>query len=176
MPITRRGLTDFTFTRYLPPYLCGYQGISVFMDADMLCMGDVHELREYVTGEHSVYVVKNDEKFEWASMMVFDNEKCQALTPEWIDDEANKPQTFDWAESVGELPTEWNHCVGYDPERADAKLAHFTMGIPHFEEMRGCEYSQQWWDEYHSMIRGCSWLELMGKSIHAKKILPRYFQ
>ena len=26
LPIRRRGLTDFTFSRYLCPYLCGYEG------------------------------------------------------------------------------------------------------------------------------------------------------
>lgn len=174
LPISRRGLTDFTFSRYLPPYLCGYKGVSVFMDADMLCLGNVHELNEYV-GDDAVYVVKGEERFEWPSLMVFNNAKCEQLTPEWIDDESNMPQKFEWAESIGELPTEWNHCVGYNLPRQDAKLVHYTMGIPHFEETRDCEYSKEWWDEYHAMNRGCSWLALMGKSVHAKKILPRFF-
>lgn len=175
LPITRRGLTDFTFSRYLPPYLCGYKGVSVFMDADMLCLGNVHELATYVTGDHDLYVVKNEQKFEWPSLMVFDNEQCRTLTPEYIDDENNAPQTLDWALTIGDLPPEWNHCVGYD-EPKEAKLVHYTMGIPHFEETRDCEYSKEWWDEYNSMIRGCSWLTLMGKSVHAKKILPRFFE
>jgi hypothetical protein len=175
LPITRRGLTDFTFTRYLPPFLSGYKGISVFMDADMLVLGNVHELRDYVTGEHDVYVVKGPERFEWPSLMVFDNERCSHLTPEWIDDEANQPAKLDWAESIGELPSEWNHCVGYDAPRTDAKLVHYTMGIPAFEETRDCEYSAEWWKEHEAMNRNCSWLALMGKSVHAKKVLPKFF-
>lgn len=176
LPIKRRGLTDFTFSRYLPPYLCGFKGVSVFMDADMLVLGDVNELREYVDGSADVYVVKGPERFEWPSMMVFDNERCQTLTPEYIDDTDNNPAKLDWTDSIGELPSEWNHCVGYDEPRPDAKLVHYTMGIPHFEETKGCEYSDEWWKEYNSMTAGCSWLALMGKSIHAKKVLPRYFE
>jgi len=40
LPITRRGLTEFTYSRYLVPYLCGYEGSAVFMDADIVVTGD----------------------------------------------------------------------------------------------------------------------------------------
>ena len=36
--------TDFSFTRFLVPYLSGYQGWSIFMDCDMLMTADVAEL------------------------------------------------------------------------------------------------------------------------------------
>ena len=41
LPITRTGLTDFTYSRYLVPALSGFQGISVFLDADMLLQADI---------------------------------------------------------------------------------------------------------------------------------------
>ena len=176
LPVARRGLTDFTFSRYLPPYLCGFKGISVFMDSDMLCLYDVHELRDFVTGDHPVYVVKGKERFEWPSMMVFDNAQCMQLAPEWIDDEANKPQTLEWASSIGDLPSEWNHCIGYDEPRTDAKLVHYTMGIPEFPELADCEYSDEWRKERESMLKNPPWLALHGKSVHAKKVLPRFFE
>ena len=34
LPLKRRGLTDFTFSRYLCPWLCSYEGASLFMDAE----------------------------------------------------------------------------------------------------------------------------------------------
>lgn len=169
LPITRRGLTDFTFSRYLPPFLCGFKGKSVFMDADMLVLGDVHELAGY---DAAVSVVKGPHKFEWPSLMVFNNEKCTTLTPDWINDEANQPQTLSWASEIGELPPEWNHCVGYD-EPKPAKLVHYTQGIPFFPEMRGTEYAAEWWAEHESMHFSVSWLELMGKSVHAERVLQR---
>ena len=36
--------TEFTYTRFLVPHLCGYQGKAIFMDCDMLCLGDIAEL------------------------------------------------------------------------------------------------------------------------------------
>ena len=145
------------------------------MDADMLCLWPIEELQEFVTqGErHPVWVVKSSQRFEWPSLMVFDNELCNNLTPEYIDDEANNPATFDWADSVGELDPRWNHCVGYDKPRSHAKVVHYTQGIPHFPETRDCEYSEEWWDEYSAMTSNRSWLELMGSSVHADAVLTK---
>jgi lipopolysaccharide biosynthesis glycosyltransferase len=171
LPMTRRGLTDFTFSRYLPPALCGYQGTSLFLDPDMLMLGDVVELFDLMDGEHSVYVVKGKERFEWPSLMLFNNEQCKELTPAYIDDANHMPQDLSWAESVGELPREWNFCVGYDEAKELPKLVHYTAGIPHFAETRACDYSAEWWDEYESMKGNCSWLELMGDSVHAEMVL-----
>jgi hypothetical protein len=172
LPISKRGLTDFTFSRYLPPFLCNYRGISVFMDSDMLVLGDVHELGKLVDGNHEVYVAKHQQRFEWPSLMVFDNALCQKLTPEYIDDENTKPSTFEWAENVGDIPQEWNFCVGYE-EKAPAKLVHFTQGVPHFAEVRGCDYAEEWQEEFKSMNASCSWIELMGKSVHAEGVLKK---
>ncbi len=32
--------TDFSFSRFLVPYLCDYQGWAIFMDCDMLMLDD----------------------------------------------------------------------------------------------------------------------------------------
>ena len=34
LPLTRVGLTTFTFSRFLVPWLCDYQGWALFMDCD----------------------------------------------------------------------------------------------------------------------------------------------
>ena len=36
--------TDFSFSRFLTPYLSGYEGWSLFMDCDMLVLEDVAKL------------------------------------------------------------------------------------------------------------------------------------
>ena len=172
LPIQRRGLTDFTFSRYLPPFLCNYRGVSVFMDSDMLVLGDVHELAKLVDGEHEVYVAKHQERFEWPSLMVFDNALCTHLTPEYIDEETSMPQKLDWAKSIGTIPEEWNFCVGYE-EMRPAKLIHYTQGVTHFPEVRGCDYADEWHAEFKAMNASCSWIELMGKSVHAEAVLKR---
>lgn len=171
LPITRTGLTDFTYSRYLCPALSGYQGISVFLDADMLVLGDIQELQSFVNGQHSVYVRKSDNQFEWPSLMVFDNAKCQKLTTEYIEDQTSNPQSFEWAESVGDLPEEWNFCVGYEKTDEIPKLVHYTAGIPDFSETKHLDYAGEWLAEKESMTSNCSWLELMGDSVHADLVL-----
>ena len=37
-------LTDFTFSRFLTPYLCDFEGWALFMDCDMLVLDDLAAL------------------------------------------------------------------------------------------------------------------------------------
>lgn len=166
----RQGLTQFTFTRYLVPMLCGYQGKALFLDSDMLCLGDIAELFSFDFDE-PVAVVKNKERFEWPSLMMFNSHLCTNLTRDWLEDENNHPQSFNWARGVAELPSEWNHCVGYDEPRPDAKIVHYTSGTPGFKERRACEYSREWFAERESMNSQVSWLEIHGGSVHRDKVL-----
>lgn len=174
-PITRRGLTDFTFARYAVPWLCGYHGIAVFMDADVIVRGNIHELAVLAL-ENPVSVVKGKVKFEWPSVMVFRCDLCHSLMPEYINDTRNQPQLLAWATKVGELPSEWNHCVGYDNPRRDAKLVHFTAGIPCWPETDGCEYAQEWHEELEYACSTVTWRELMGRSVHAEMVKSGHLQ
>lgn len=173
--LNRTGLTHFTYTRYMVPQLCGYQGKALFLDSDMLCLGDVAELFDYEFSD-SVAVVKNKERFEWPSLMLFNNNKCLKLTKDYIENPENHPQSFDWANGVSALPSEWNHCVGYDEPRDDAKLVHYTSGTPGFKERRRCEYAQHWHQEKESMNSQVSWLEIHGKSVHRDMVINELWQ
>lgn len=173
LPINRKGLTSFTFTRYLVPFLCGYEGYALFVDADVLCLGDVAELpwdadEAVSVVPHSVVDklgAKFSVHFERPSVMLFNCAKCEALTPEFI--ETGKPHTLEWAESVGQLPPEWNYLVGYDGGM-QAKLAHFTQGIPCFPETQGDEYASDWMDAIKGANSTVSWDAIMGNSVHAQ--------
>jgi len=171
LPLRRRGLTDFTFSRYLCPYLCGFDGESLFMDADIIVRADVHELAALAPADAAVSVVKNPLRLEWTSVMFFRNARCRALTPEAI--ESGHPEKLEWADRVGELPAEWNHCVGYDAPNPAAKLIHFTQGIPCWPETEDCEHAETWREEYRHLNGTVSWQELMGRSVHAKRVLQR---
>lgn len=173
LPIERRSLTEFTFTRYLPPWLCDYEGHALFVDADVLCRADIAELPW--DSEHAVSVVKhttvekNGEtvsvQFERPSVMLFNCAKCKNLTPEYI--ETGKPQSLEWAESIGELPPEWNYLVGYNTG-GKAKLAHFTMGLPCFPETEQDEFAEEWRQMLSACTSTVSWEEIMGNSVHAR--------
>ena len=52
--------TDFSFTRFLVPYLMNYEGWAIFMDCDMLCRSDISELQKIYDEKYSVMCVKHD--------------------------------------------------------------------------------------------------------------------
>lgn len=168
--------TDFSFTRFLVPYLSGYKGWSLFMDCDVLVRSDIAELGamcNLANFYRSVYVVKHDyvprderkflgavqspyTKKNWSSVMLFNNCRCRSLTPEYV---SNAPglalHQFCWTdeERIGSLPPEWNHLVGEQPPRPEAKIVHYTRGGPWFQEYAQCEHADAWRAELSSMMQ-----------------------
>lgn len=168
-----RQSTEFTFSRFLTPYLAEPNEVSIFLDSDMLCLADVYELKDIAhrCPYRDVLVVKHDytpkpeAKFlgqtqtsypckNWSSVMVFNGWRwpVKKLTPDQV--ETLTPMflhQFKWAVDVGELPPEWNHLVGeYEPNR-NAKIVHYTLGAPCFRSYQNCEYSEEWFEELSRM-------------------------
>lgn len=154
-------------------------GYSLFLDADMLVLDDIVDLVVIAQEDepHPVWMVKNARRFEWPSLMLFHNASCEILTPNYVNDESNSLYDLAWAggpDAVGELPAEWNHCIGYDTPRKDARIVHYTQGIPCYEETADSEYWDEWHAELQSAMSTCSWSEIMADSVHAKPVLERY--
>ena len=170
LPIKRRGLTEFTYSRFLVPWLSYFDGQSLFLDSDMLVRGDICELDVPPAG--AVSIVRSKLKFEWASVMRFDNAKLKHMTPEFIDDPANRLYDWTWADDqMGRLNPEWNHLVGYDDPNPDAKIVHFTKGIPVWPETKDCEFAAEWWACCNRSNSSVSYDALMGPSVHNEKRL-----
>lgn len=165
--------TDFSFSRFLAPSLSGYAGWTLFMDCDMLMLEDVAKLWALRDDRYAVMVVKHQhvpkeerkflnepqtkyEKKNWSSVMLFNNARCKALTPEYVNSASGlELHQFKWLDDdslIGDLPAQWNHLVGYDEPRADAALVHYTLGGPYFDAYRGCEYSKEWFTERDAML------------------------
>lgn len=162
--------TDFSFSRFLTPYLSGYSGQSIFMDCDMLVLCDIHEVLDYCDSpSKDVFLVKHNyepktqikflgnkqtvyPKKNWSSFMVFNcnNFPCRKLTAESVSLQTGKwLHQFEWTDEsrIGELPSEFNHLVGeYDPN-PDAKIVHFTLGTPCFRGYEDQEFSDVWFNE-----------------------------
>jgi len=86
--------------------------------------------------------------------MLFNNARCKALTPEYVNGATGlELQRFQWTrdEHIGDLPLEWNWLVGEYKRNPDAKIVHFTIGGPYFDEYRGCDYAEEWFDENRRM-------------------------
>ncbi len=165
--------TDFSFSRFLTPYLSAYAGWSIFMDCDMLMLDDIVKLWALRDDRYAVMVVKHlhvpkettkflgepqsrYEKKNWSSVMLFNNARCRALTPDYVNQASGlELHQFKWLESealIGELPRRWNHLVGYDKAAEDVALVHYTLGGPYFEEYRGCDYASQWFEERQALL------------------------
>lgn len=171
-PLDEGASSEFAFTRFLTPYLAG-GGTSVFLDADMLVLGDICELEEiaHTASSCDVLVVKHDytpstkTKFlkqpqttypckNWSSVMVFNGYRtaCRKLTPAYINDATPMGlHQFEWAVNVGELKPEWNHLVGEYKPNKKAKIVHYTLGGPWFKEYQNCEYAAEWFAEFEHM-------------------------
>jgi lipopolysaccharide biosynthesis glycosyltransferase len=170
LPIERIGLTQFTYSRYLVPYLCNYEGIAAFFDADMLVQGDVAELFSLIDPQCGVSVAKDKPRFEWPSLMLFNNANCRRLSLAMI--EKRVPQHLEeWSDyGIGTLPPEWNYCVGYNHEAIEPKLIHYTAGIPIWPETKDCKFSDLWHACHKKMNASVSYQSLMGGSVHVQKV------
>jgi hypothetical protein len=165
--------TEFSLTRFLVPHLAGYQGWSVFMDCDMLCRADVAELEGLIGVQEDKavlvckhdYVPKTERKFldqvqtkyprkNWSSVMAFNNARCRALTPDYVNTASGlELHRFKWTDDalIGELPLAWNWLVGEYDYNPDAKIVHYTLGGPYFNAYKGCDYAEEWFAEQRAM-------------------------
>jgi len=167
--------TEFSFSRFLTPYLCKYEGWAIFMDCDMLVLDDIAKLWNLQDKNFAVQCVKHNhipkektkflnqpqtayEKKNWSSVMLLNCGKCKALTPEYVNTASGlELHCFRWLSNenlIGELPPRWNHLVDYDPELSinDISNLHYTSGGPYFEEYRDCGYSDVWMEERKKML------------------------
>ena len=167
--------TQFSFSRFLTPYLSNYEGWSIFMDCDMVVTKDIAKLWALRDDRYAVMCVKHDhnpveetkflgaiqtkyQKKNWSSVMLFNNARCKALNPEYVNSATGlELHQFKWLSSddeIGEIPFDWNHLVGYNPPNPNASLVHFTLGGPYFNEYTNCEHADTWqkaFDEMHTV-------------------------
>ena len=157
--------TDFSLSRFLTPYLSDFSGWSLFMDCDMLMLDDIANLWKLRDERFAVMVVKHDhrprettkflgesqsayEKKNWSSVVLFNNARCRALSPEYVNQASGLDlHQFKWLGSddlIGELPRGWNHLVGYDAPSREVSVVHYTLGGPYFAEYADCEYADDW--------------------------------
>ena len=167
--------TDFSFSRFLTPFLCDYQGWAIFMDCDMLVLDDIVKLWGLRDENYAVQVVKHDhipkedtkflgsaqtryEKKNWSSVMLLNCTKCKMLTPEYVNTASGLDlHRFHWLDGdhlIGDIPHSWNHLVAYDPSKPTTEISnlHFTSGGPYFNEYHNTEYADEWVNEKDQML------------------------
>ncbi len=156
--------TEFSFSRFLVPWLNDYEGWALFIDADMLCLSDIAQLWNLRNDRFAVQVVKHEHhctsttKFQgmpqtpyarknWSSVTLFNCKRCRALTPEFVNRATGlELHQFQWLSDseIGELPPECNVLVGVEPLPANACILHYTLGGPWFDDCLTMKEAQTW--------------------------------
>lgn len=160
--------TEFTYSRFLVPYLSEYSGIALFMDNDMLCLSDINEALDLDMKDYALRVVKHDYKptgsvkmdgriqtsyprKNWSSFMLMNCAKLRCWTKEAVDSQSGA-----WLhrftpipdELIGDIPPVWNVLDRVNP---DTKLVHYTEGGPWFKEKEDHPYGAVWFRERDEM-------------------------
>tara|TARA_Y100000992_G_scaffold116419_2_gene76264 strand:- start:3517 stop:5181 length:1665 start_codon:yes stop_codon:yes gene_type:complete len=170
--------TEFTFTRFLVPYLNNYEGTAIFMDSDMVLTTDIAELIADVDPKKAISCVQHDytpppgfkmdgqqqlayPRKNWSSMVVWNcaHPANKQVTLELVND----PEVtgaylhrFSWLKDhyIGLLGPQWNWLVDWYVEGRDGAplLLHYTEGGPWFSNHKNCGYSDVW-NWYHDSFK-----------------------
>lgn len=168
------GTNTFTHARFWVLEECNWAGPAVFVDAaDMVLKADIAELAELFDNTKAVQVVKHDYKTKHprkyiGTEMEADNPdypgKNRSSVILWncghpvhwkarneirsaIERGDGKYlHRFKWIPEplVGDLPIEWNWLPQEHGDNPNAKLIHYTAGIPAFKHYANDPMSQDW--------------------------------
>jgi lipopolysaccharide biosynthesis glycosyltransferase len=164
------GSNEFTYSRFLTPFLCDYSGWAIFADGDMVCQADIVNLwalrdeskalqvvkHDYKTKAHTKYLGNKNEDYprkNWSSLILWNcaHPAHKILTPEFIKTSTGSfLHRFSWLtdDQIGGLPIEWNWlAIEYDNNNS-AKIIHYTLGTPCFENYKHTSMSNFWYITY----------------------------
>lgn len=170
------GSNRFIYSRFLTPYLCGFEGPAIFADGDMVCHTDIVELLDLFDPSKAAQVVMHDYKTKasikylgnknqdyprknWSSVILWNcgHPANQVLTPEFIQDKPGSYlHRFSWLNDgqIGALPKEWNWLATEYEDNPQAKLVHYTLGTPCFKDFSQAPMANGWWEAHRSSQDG----------------------
>ena len=148
--------TEFTYSRFLIPYLENYEGFSIFIDNDYIWKRTPLPFFYFLDPDNAVACVQYDfehhdevkmggeknvsyPKKLWSSMMIFNNghEDCKKLTPEVVNTATGKYlHQFEWTDKISKIPHGKIATEGFETECLDSHHAvHYTRGGPWIKGM-----------------------------------------
>jgi lipopolysaccharide biosynthesis glycosyltransferase len=167
-PEDNLGSTEFTFTRFLVPYLSEYTGWALFVDCDFVFVEDISHLFNQADDRYAVMVAKHDytpkegikmdgkkqlpyPRKNWSSMILWNcgHPANRQLDLKTINEQSGQYlHRFQWLkdEEIGSISYEWNWLINWyqEPQDGVPKALHYTEGGPWFKDYRHCEYHQVW--------------------------------
>ncbi len=175
--------TEFSFTRFLVPYLMNFEGWAIFMDCDMLCRADIKELWDQRDDNYSLLCVKHDHipkesrkflgekqlpypKKNWSSLMLMNCKKCKVLTIDYVNNASGLDlHRFNWLENEKEIGDikglGWNQLItseslqNFKKKNLNPELIHWTLGGPWFKDQRNLddEFVIEWFNAREEAMR-----------------------
>ena len=158
--------TEFTYSRFLIPYLQNYKGWALYCDNDFLFVQDVKHLMKLQNNSKAVMCVKHEykpksktkmlnkkqinyDKKNWSSLMLINCEHpdVKNLDLSMVNEESGEYlHQFDWLndKDIGSIPHSWNWLVNwYHTDKGDGHpdALHYTEGGPWIVDS---EYKQTW--------------------------------
>lgn len=169
--------TEFANARFFVPLLA-HSGWCLFVDCDVVFLGDVAELLALRTEDTAVQVVKHEHipkeevkmvnakqtsyrRKNWSSVILWnvDHPANRRLTLDVVNNWAGKDlHAFDWLHNseIGVLPQQWNWLVNVQDKPSNVKLAHFTLGGPWLPEWSESAHDDLWINHYVDLQKGAS--------------------
>lgn len=163
------GSNHFIYTRFLVPYLMGFNYWAIFIDGDMIVRDDITKLWNLRENDKDVMVVKHDYKTKmskkylgsknedyprknWSSVILWNcgSYPNRILTPEKVQKSTGSfLHRFSWLrdERIGELPIQWNWLPDEFGSNNNASLLHYTLGTPCFDEFSDTPQAEEWHKE-----------------------------
>ena len=160
---------EFVYSRFLVPHLMNYNGWAIFVDGDMIFQDNIANLWNLRDDSKAVMVVKHDYKTKrpikylnaknedyprknWSSVILWNcnHPAHKILSPEFIQQSTGQYlHRFGWLTDtdIGELPIEWNWLADEYGVNNNAKLIHYTLGTPCFEEFADTPMGELWHEE-----------------------------
>jgi len=160
--------TEFTFTRFLIPFLENYKGVALFCDCDFIFLEDVSNLFNLQDPTKAVQCCKHQytpsaktkmdgatqhlyPRKNWSSLVIYNCEHPanKKLTSEVVNSETGQYlHRFMWLsdEDIGDIPIQWNWLTDWynEPEDGHPKALHFTQGGPWHIAYSNCKYNEVW--------------------------------
>jgi hypothetical protein len=160
------GTNQFIYSRFLVPHLMGFEGWALYMDGDMLVRSDIVELwglrdeakavlcvhHDYRTKAREKYLGTRNEDYprkNWSSVMLWNcgHPANRVLTPAFVQAASGAQlHRFSWLpdDLIGGLPKAWNWLADEFGANPEAKLLHWTLGAPCFDEYADAPMAEEW--------------------------------
>jgi len=160
--------TEFTYSRFLVPFLNNYNGWAIFCDCDFIFFEDISNILIDIDKSKAVYCVQHDytpkEKHKmdgqkqtiyprknWSSFILFNcsHPSNKKLSLDLVNSETGSfLHQFKWLEDneIGSLDERWNWLEGWTSNHNNEKpfAVHYTRGGPWFEEWQDVEFANEW--------------------------------